>query len=102
VVVFLAWRRRAGDPIEQLPPHARAAVRLYRLLDRRLTRLGQGRPPARTPLEHVAHLEALGFDGVEVVREVTQRYVDVRFARNGMPPTDAERLEREIARLGER
>jgi hypothetical protein len=97
---LVLWRRRRGRARDEEPLHAREAVRLYRALDQALGRLGHARPPERTPLEHVAHLEEADFGGVAVVREVTQRYLDARYGSVPIDPGELERLRRAIVELG--
>lgn len=81
LIVRVVWRRRR-------PPGATAhpAAKLYRTLDRRLTKLGRPRPPGRTPREHADLLRAEGYPGAAVVDEVTEAYLASRW---GDVPLDA-------------
>lgn len=93
-------RREAGEP--SLAPHVRDAVRLYRALDDALAKLGHPRPSGRTPLEHVAALEAVGFGAIELVREVTRRYLEARYGGRPLAAAELERLGREVGALRRR
>jgi len=90
--VWLRRRRRAT--VE--PP---GAVRLYRALELALAKAGHPRPPARTPLEHVAHLEREGFPELELVREVTERYLSARYGGAALAPEELERLRGAVSAL---
>lgn len=100
VGLALAWARRRRDPAEApLPARARRAIALYRRLEAALAARGVPRPETRTPAEHVAALAARGFDRLDVVRTVTERYNAVRFG--DATPSDEElaRLERLVDEL---
>ncbi len=89
------WRRRfrrAAGPAED-------AIALYRALDAALARLGHPRPKERTPLEHVEALERADFVQIDLVREVTRRYLDARYGGETLDPDEATRLGSQIATL---
>ena len=61
--LLLWWRRRRASRASmrdrrRASPAEREAVTLYQELDARLRRLGVGRPPSRTPSEHLDHLRS--------------------------------------------
>ena len=74
-------------------------MRLYRALELALAKAGHPRPPARTPLEHVAHLEREGFPELELVREVTERYLSARYGGAALAPEELERLRGAVSAL---
>ncbi len=87
------WRRgRGASRREPLHP----AAKLYRTLDRRLTRLGRGRPASRTPSEHAAALRAEGYAGSDTVDAVTRAYLASRW---GDAPLDVGPLRARIRAL---
>ena len=92
------WRRRRAKPA-RLDPAVEGAVRLYRGLDAALTKLGYPRPPDRTPVEHVAAIEGLGFSELDLVREVTRAYLSARYGAEPIPAPDLERLENAVRAL---
>ncbi len=79
---------------------ARRLVALYRRLERVLAGRGRPRPPARTPSEHAALLEAEGFEGADVVLRVTRRYNEARFGPLPMSEAELDELERAVRALG--
>jgi transglutaminase-like putative cysteine protease len=85
-----AWRRRR--PVAETHP----AAKLYRVLDRKLTKLGRPRPPGRTPREHADTLRAEGYPGSGVVDEVTEAYLASRW---GEVPLDVRRFRARIRDL---
>jgi transglutaminase-like putative cysteine protease len=89
-IVRSAWRRRR--PAAEAHP----AAKLYRLLDRRLTKLGRPRPPGRTPREHADALRTEGYPASDVIDEVTEAYLASRW---GEVPLDAARLRVRIRAL---
>lgn len=78
------------------------AVALYRELDRALTKLGLARPANRTPLEHVAVLADADFAEIDLVREVTRRYLAVRFGGHRASPGEFASLRRKVRALRRR
>ena len=74
-------------------------MRLYRALELALAKLGHPRPPARTPLEHVAHLEREGFHALELAREITERYLSARYGGAALEPGELERLRTRVKAL---
>lgn len=94
VVVGLGWSwRRLYRP--RRPPEDRA-VRLYRLLDRRMRRAGHPRNPSVTPLAHLRHLEAEGAPGTPIAREVTEAYLAARYGGEPLDAPTARRLTRAV------
>jgi transglutaminase-like putative cysteine protease len=93
LVLRRSRRQRVAEP---------AAVRLYRTLERTLAKLGHPRPPERTPLEHVAALAEAGFGELELVREVTRRYLEARFGGEPLASEEAERLHRAVKAMRRR
>ena len=71
-------RRRDGE-----------AVRLYRLMERKLARRGLGRPPSTTPAEFARELAEQAHPTAPTVAEVTEAYTRWRFAPQ---PIDADRV----------
>jgi len=90
-------RRREIDE----SPTIRAAVSLYRDLERALRRRGHPRPDTRTPREHAETLRALGFVSADVVDEVTARYEASRWGAEALTDADLHRLRLEISRISE-
>ncbi|MEO0323536.1 MAG: DUF3488 and transglutaminase-like domain-containing protein [Myxococcota bacterium] len=77
VVLVAAWRwRRRGRGAKK--PAGRA-TQLYARLERALAKAGAARPAGRTPMEHVAHLEACRHPAATPAAEVTQAYLAARF-----------------------
>jgi transglutaminase-like putative cysteine protease len=102
VVAAFVWRarRRSGDKrLAALSPAVADAVRLYRDLERALTANGRARPSARTPLEHARALENDGFVQALDVREVTERYMRVRYGGGAIPDRELEQLREAVARV---
>lgn len=89
-LVRAAWRRRR--PVATTHP----AAKLYRMLDRKLAKLGRPRPPGRTPREHADALRAEGYPGAALVDEVTEAYLASRW---GEVPLDLGRFRTRIRAL---
>lgn len=102
VLVGLAfvWARRR--PARRTAPPVRNAVRLYRALDVALARAGHPRPAARTPLEHVAHLERARSPYAAIAREITARYLDARYGGHALDASELDRLLRGLEALRRR
>ncbi len=98
-LAFVLLRRRRSRDGPPVDAGVRDAVRLYRALDAALAKLGHARPAGRTPLEHVAALEEVRFGALELVREVTERYLGARYGGRAIEPSDVERLSRELSAL---
>jgi transglutaminase-like putative cysteine protease len=94
LIIALGSRRRS-----QGKPRTPEAVRLYRALEKRLQRVGRGRPRDRTPLEHARVLTAEGFVGASTVDLVTARYLAARYGPAPLSSHDRRRLEAEVRRL---
>ena len=92
LAVWLRRRRRSKVEPE-------GAVLLYRALELALAKAGHPRPPARTPLEHVAHLEREGFSAIELVRDITERYLSARYGGTPLEPGELERLRARVKTL---
>lgn len=100
LAIFARRRRTKRASVDD--PKAREAVLLYRALDAALAKLGHARPAGRTPVEHVASLEAARFGAIELVREVTARYLDARYGGASIEASELERLSRAVGDLGRR
>lgn len=87
-----ALRRRATGGAAEAT-EAREAVRLYRELERALARRGRPRPSSRTPREHARVLAEEGFEGADVVQEITNAYLLARFGGRGLDPRVLTRLK---------
>ena len=96
LVIALAWRRRGKGQGEPLSPDALRAQALYRILERRLARVGVPRPPARTPIRHAEALVADGRVGADVVAGITDAYVAARFGTAALSASDARRWRRRL------
>ena len=84
-----ASRTAARDPAEAM----------YVELDRALARHGLARPTTRTPLEHLAFVEASGFDEVAAVRAVTEAYARARYGGRGLTPEEKRGLAAAVERV---
>lgn len=93
----LRARRGRGAAVSA---EAAQAIAVYRALERALRRRGQPRPPSRTPMEHVAHLQSQDFAGVEAVEEVTLEYMAVRYGGRSLSGDDLSRLRGAVRRVG--
>ena len=72
---------------------------MYVELDRALARHGLARPTTRTPLEHLAFVEASGFDEVAAVRAVTEAYARARYGGRGLTPEEKRGLAAAVERV---
>ncbi|GAB4197220.1 MAG: hypothetical protein OHK0013_05160 [Sandaracinaceae bacterium] len=102
VVAALAvwgWARRRTHAASPTPERARRVVALYRSLEAALAAHGVPRPASCTPLEHAAHLSAIGFAHASLVRRITERYNDARFGMAELSAAELEALEEDVARL---
>ncbi len=97
--VALRRRRRRRRARQRLSADGESAVRLYRSLERALSKRGQPRPAERTPREHADQLRAEGFAGADVVDEVTRRYEASRWGGDALPAEELARLEGKIAAI---
>ncbi|UJR86507.1 transglutaminase TgpA family protein [Sandaracinus amylolyticus] len=95
-IAVVRRRRDAQARVADVPESAREVVALYRALERALETLGRGRPLDRTPREHAALLEAEGFVHAAIVREVTERYLAVRFGGETLAPSELARLREQL------
>ncbi len=100
---FAVWwwlRRRDRDPSARpLPAHVATMVKLYRELERALADSGHARPASRTPNEHLKALQAEGFPQLDEVREITERYMQVRYAGRELPPAELPQLRAALSRV---
>jgi len=101
-LVWRRFRRRRGASSDLLEPNARRAKELLESLDRALSKLGWGRPLGRTASEHVTHLAAAGFEEVELVAGIVQRYESVRYGGATMEASESDRLGASLVQLGRR
>jgi hypothetical protein len=69
-------------------------------MERALAKRGHPRSPSRTPAEHAEALTAAGFEHAAAVREVTRRYLEVRFGDAPLAPGERARLLALIRTLG--
>lgn len=104
IAVAGAWlaRRRARAAPDGPPDAARVAIRVYRALDRAMAKLGHPRPPERTPTEQVAALETAGFREMDLLHEVTRRYLEVRYGGATLDEREGAALERRILEMARR
>ncbi|MGE0785056.1 MAG: DUF3488 and DUF4129 domain-containing transglutaminase family protein [Sandaracinaceae bacterium] len=101
-IALVVWRlrRRRGQARGTLTE--REATRLYRRLDRALSKAGHPRRPDESPEERVAQLERIGFPQLDVVRRITERYLRARFGGLPIPKDELSRLQRELGALRSR
>ena len=96
LVIGLTWRQRSRTRTNPLSPDALRAQALYRVMERRLARVGVPRPPARTPTRHAESLVREGRAGADVVTAITEAYVAARFGTAGLSASDAKRWRRRL------
>lgn len=99
-LVWLArwlWRRRGT---RRGPPEG--AVALYAQLDGTLAALGWPRQSSQTPGERVRVLEAEGFGALRLVRDVTERYLAVRYGGERLAEGELARWRTEMKALRKR
>lgn len=93
--VYLWRRRRTAPPGKRGEPPERLAalqiVALYRSLEAAMAARGVPRVPSTPPLAHALALEALNHPIAKEVLELTQQYVEVRYA--GRTLSEDERRE---------
>jgi hypothetical protein len=103
VVGFILWRSRraaSGKGARAMSPEVAQAVKLYRELERVLAARGYAREPSSTPNEHAELLRASGFPYAREVREVTERYMQVRYGgANVLDAAELARLQAAIAKV---
>jgi len=96
---WLFWRRRrarsAGTGL--VSRNAAEAVKLYREMERVLSRQGYARPPSATPCEHADLLARRGLPWAGQVQEVTRCYMEVRYGGRPFPVEQLPRLRSLIA-----
>lgn len=92
-------RRRGAAPVD---PAVAGAIALYLLLDRSLAAIGWPRDPSQTPRERLEELERAGFEEIDLVREVTGRYVAARYGGEGLERAQIDRLRRALRAMGRR
>jgi protein-glutamine gamma-glutamyltransferase len=89
----LAWVRRRRSQRHTDPDPALA---LYRELDRALGKVGRARSPDVTPHQHAERLAREGFPAAPAVREVTDAYLESRFAGGALSPAQRSHLRRRV------
>jgi len=92
-------RRRSRKERRVIRPDARAAIRLYRELEKTLRRKGHPRPPERTPREHAEALRTEGRAFAGVVLEVTARYEESRWGGEALADEEVALLRQKIATI---
>ncbi len=94
------WRqRRAGKERRPLSRRASEAVDLYHELERVLSRCGHPRSQSATPWEHAEQLAREGFADSDTVRQVTQRYMEVRYGDDALSGEELRQLRSRIAAI---
>jgi hypothetical protein len=102
VIGWLVWRSRrkqAAKGVRPVSRQAAQAVKLYHELERALAARGYARPAASTPKEHALSLEAGGFPYAAEVRDVTERYMQVRYGTGELDELEVARLKAAIGRV---
>lgn len=95
-----SWiRRRSGRSATGVLIAAPADARFYRDLLRYLSRAGLAKPPWRPPLEHAAALAIVNGPLSEDVRQVVDRYYELRFGGNPARRDERSRLASALQRI---
>lgn len=93
------WRRRKSASTKPQSAEQLAAVRLYRDLERALTKQGHARPSAVTPLEHARLLSERGVPYSEDIASVTKRYVEARYGERPLSTQELVALKAVVERV---
>jgi len=99
--VVTLGRRRRGPQERPLNPNERMVVQLYRELEQALEKRGCPRPPHVTPVEHADNLRRIGFPESAQVRDITARYMEVRYGAGPLPPEEAAALKTKLVQIRE-
>jgi hypothetical protein len=104
ISAFYLWRRRRAAPPGKRgeAPERLAAlqiVALYRSLEAAMAARGVPRVPSTPPLAHAQALEALNHPIAKEVLDLTERYVEVRYAGRALTEEDRREYTRRVRLL---
>ena len=102
LVGFFVWRarrKRAAGSQRAVSAEAAQAIKFYHELERALSARGYARPAASTPKEHARTLSERGFEYADEVRDLTERYMQVRYGAQAFDAQELARLQAVIAKV---